>query len=66
MDLSAPRWKLLARGVQVEAKEDIVKRIGRSPDRGDAAVNALIATAQRTHGSKGAERALSAYDPHKW
>lgn len=65
VDLSAPRWKLLARGVQVEAKEDIVKRIGRSPDRGDAAVNALIATAKKT-GNKGAERALSAYDPHKW
>jgi hypothetical protein len=25
-----------ATGIQVEAKEDIVKRIGRSPDCGDA------------------------------
>jgi hypothetical protein len=40
-DLVAPRWRLTARGIQVEAKEDIVRRIGRSPDRGDAAVYAL-------------------------
>lgn len=42
-DLSAPRWSLSARGIQVESKEDTVKRIGRSPDRGDAAVYALEA-----------------------
>jgi hypothetical protein len=37
-DLTAPRWKLSARGVQVELKEEIRKRLGRSPDRGDAVV----------------------------
>lgn len=40
-DLCAPRWRMTARGVQVESKEDIIKRLGRSPDRGDAAVYAL-------------------------
>jgi hypothetical protein len=40
-DLCAPRWRLTVRGVQVEAKEDLSKRIGRSPDRGDAVVYAL-------------------------
>jgi hypothetical protein len=35
-DLCAPTWKLNARGVQVEPKEDIQKRLGRSPDKGDA------------------------------
>jgi hypothetical protein len=40
-DLCAPTWRLTARGIQVEAKEDIIKRIGRSPDRGDSAVYAL-------------------------
>jgi hypothetical protein len=35
-DLCAPRWQMRATGIQVEAKEDIVKRIGRSPDCGDA------------------------------
>lgn len=40
-DLCAPRWKLSAQGIQVESKEDIIKRIGRSPDKGDSAVYAL-------------------------
>lgn len=35
-DLAAPRWKLVGRGIQVESKGDIKKRIGRSPDEGDA------------------------------
>lgn len=39
-DLTAPRWKLTPRGIQIEAKEDIKKRIGRSPDKGDAVVMA--------------------------
>jgi hypothetical protein len=43
-DLTAPRWKLVAAGIQVEAKEDIIKRLGRSPDKGDAVCMALIAT----------------------
>lgn len=37
-DLCAPRWKLTVRGIQVESKEDIVARLKRSPDCGDAAV----------------------------
>ena len=32
------------RGILVEPKEDIIARIGRSPDRGDAVVMALMAT----------------------
>lgn len=40
-DLAAPTWKMTTRGIQIESKEDIKKRIGRSPDRGDAAVMAL-------------------------
>lgn len=39
-DLCAPRWKLTARGIQVESKEDLAKRLGRSPDRGDAVIYA--------------------------
>lgn len=36
-DLSAPRWKNIAGGkIVIESKDDIKKRIGRSPDRGDA------------------------------
>ena len=39
-DLCAPRWKLKARGIQVESKDEIIKRLGRSPDKGDSAVYA--------------------------
>jgi hypothetical protein len=37
-DLCAPRYKLTASGIQLEAKEDITQRLGRSPDVGDAVV----------------------------
>lgn len=47
VDLCTPRWKVTARGIQVEAKEEIVKRLGRSPDRGDSAVLALQPKRQR-------------------
>ena len=41
-DLVAPRWKITTSGIQVESKEEIIKRLGRSPDCGDAAVLALL------------------------
>jgi len=40
--LTAPRWKLVSSGIQVESKEEIKKRIGQSPDDGDAVVMALF------------------------
>jgi hypothetical protein len=43
-DLCAPRWELRVNGIQVENKDEIRKRIGRSPDYGDAYCMALIAT----------------------
>jgi hypothetical protein len=43
-DLCAPRYRVTARGIQVEEKPEIKKRIGRSPDRGDAVVLAAIRT----------------------
>jgi hypothetical protein len=41
-DLCAVRWKHQASGVQIEPKEEIVKRLGRSPDCGDAVVMAHL------------------------
>lgn len=39
VDLSTPRWKTMAGGkLVVESKDDVRKRIGRSPDRGDAVI----------------------------
>lgn len=49
-DLAAPTWKLALRGIQIESKDDIKKRLGRSPDRGDATVMAL------SEGSKAAAK----------
>jgi hypothetical protein len=40
-DLAAPRWKLTPRGIKVEDKKEIVKRLDRSIDKGDAIVLAL-------------------------
>lgn len=39
-DLTAPRWKLTPRGIQIEEKQAIKDRLGRSPDKGDAVVMA--------------------------
>jgi hypothetical protein len=43
-DLAAPRYRVTARGIQVELKEEIRRRLGRSPDRGDAVVLAALRT----------------------
>lgn len=41
-DLTAPHWRITSGAkIQVESKDDIRKRIGRSTDRGDAVVMAL-------------------------
>ena len=41
-DLAAPRFFVTTAGIQVEEKENIKKRIGRSPDMGDALVNHFL------------------------
>ncbi|ENW78216.1 hypothetical protein F909_03902 [Acinetobacter sp. ANC 3929] len=46
-DLTAPRWSLQGKNIQVESREDIVKRLGRSPDYGSAIINAQIDTPKR-------------------
>lgn len=38
-DLTTPHWKVLSKGkIQIESKDDIRKRLGRSTDEGDAVV----------------------------
>lgn len=41
-ELTAARWKLGSRGIQIESKDEIKKpeRLGRSPDRADAVIEA--------------------------
>jgi len=43
-DLTSVRWKLTARGILAESKEDIAKRLHRSTDKGDAVIYASIVT----------------------
>jgi hypothetical protein len=43
-DLCAPKWSLSGRKIKVESREDIVDRIGRSPDFASACILALIET----------------------
>lgn len=41
-ELCAPRWSLSGKTVKVESREEIVKRVGRSPDKATAVILALI------------------------
>lgn len=43
-DLCAPKWKLQGSKIRVESRDDIISRIGRSPDFASAYILALIAT----------------------
>ena len=46
-DLTAPRFSVKANGIVVEPKADIKKRIGRSPDKGEALMYANVDTVKR-------------------
>lgn len=39
-DLCAPRFNIVNDGIQVEPKDKVIKKLGRSPDKGDAVVMA--------------------------
>jgi hypothetical protein len=45
-DLTAVKWTLTPQGIKVTPKKDVVKELGRSPDRGDAVMMAWM------HGDK--------------
>lgn len=63
-DLCAPTWELQGSVVYVESREEIIKRIGRSPDWASAYILALIDTPKRGNlpGREQAARTLD-YDP---
>jgi hypothetical protein len=53
-DLSAPRWWPTSAGkIQIEAKSDVRKRLGRSPDAGDAVVMACCGLSGTWSASQG-------------
>ena len=43
-ELCAPRWELSGMTIKVESREDIVERVGRSPDRASALILAAMET----------------------
>ena len=46
-DLCAPLWRLTPGGILLEEKDETKKRIGRSPDKGDAVVYCSMTTKKR-------------------
>lgn len=56
-DLTAPHWKIESNGrIRVEKKEEVKKRLGRSPDKADAVVHSFWEERER-------RRARSVYHP---
>lgn len=64
-DLTAPLWGLSGTKLKVESREDVVKRLGRSPDYASAYILALMAT-PKTAGFTGKQKAKATmeYDPY--
>jgi hypothetical protein len=63
-DLCAPTWKLSGSTVQVASREEIIEKIGRSPDYGSAYVLALMDTPKiEAIRAMGAKR-RGEYDPY--
>lgn len=48
VDLCAPRFKIQGAKIAIESKQDIIKRIGHSPDRADAVVMAWWGVSEYT------------------
>ena len=63
-DLCAPTWSLRSGKILIESKEDLMARIGRSPDKGDAMVYAGVETPKRATYS-GRSGHVADYDPLK-
>jgi hypothetical protein len=55
-DLCSLKWKQTPTGVMIESKADVKKRIGRSPDRGDAVIMCHYARGKTGHEIQGIHR----------
>lgn len=70
-DLCAPTWKLVGQTIAVASREEIVDRIGRSPDYGSAYTLALMDTPKRHRtrallaGRIRPDGTIQEYDPYK-
>jgi hypothetical protein len=66
-DLCAPTWQLTGSLITVASRDEIIAKIGRSPDYGSALCLALIDTPKRAFlpfGSSNARRNILDYDPY--
>lgn len=65
LDLTAPKWGLSGGKIKVESREDIIKRIGRSPDYGSALILARMDTPRRSDiEAVAAAQEVTQYDPY--
>lgn len=62
-DLCAPKWELQGSIIYVESRDDIVKRISRSPDWASAYILALIDTPKRALIAQAQRGSALDYDP---
>lgn len=66
-ELCAFKWRLSGMTIQVESREDIIKRIGRSPDRASAYILAAMDVPKRaawTAANNDTAEAVLNYDPY--
>lgn len=65
VELTAPKWRLQGSTIYVESRDEIIERIGRSPDRATALILAAIRTPKEGVGGASAH-AISrrGYDPY--
>jgi hypothetical protein len=64
-DLCAPTWRLVGSTIQVASREEILEKIGRSPDFASAYVLALMDTPKRSIVMElGGYKQRKEYDPY--
>lgn len=63
-DLCAPKWEVQGATIKVESREEIVKRIGRSPDWASAYVLALMDTPRWADLRNDSDYQAQTYDPY--
>lgn len=64
-DLCAPKWAVQGAKIAVESREQIIERIGRSPDWASAYILALIDTPKRSSLPGARTSARREYDPYE-
>lgn len=63
-DLCAPKWSLMGATIKVASREEIIDKIGRSPDYGSAYVLGLIHTPRRSDLPGAHNQQTADYDPY--